>query len=395
MVSLLVASLAPARTAFAISPVVLHPPPDGDAVRAMWFYAGTLFDTTTSAQPVLDLCAREGINRLYCGGYSVWTNGTSTQKANMRSFLQAAHASGIRVEAEFGDTDWQEDAAKVRMKIDQILALHNATPTNSADNFDALHFDVEFWVDPSWTAAGTETARRLIAVNYLDNCLVNGREHLDSNGAASVDIGVDLSAHLENSDKLPTPFLYAGTTQSFLGHVFDLADDVVIMSYIDSAGSLYTWTSFELGVAIGKSRTIQLAAEIEPAPPANPINTFADNAPSGYVDMLWELEQFHASLSPAQRAALDGFAVFQYNGYGVEAPAPHNRADLDGDEDVDAADYSKLAGYLAGPAALASGLPRDGDFNEDAAVDLADFALFCRCYTGAGITSPIAAGCAR
>jgi hypothetical protein len=359
----------------------------------MWLYSGNLFDTNTAAQPVLDLCAREGINRLYLGAYAVWQNGTAAQKANLRHFLSTAQASGIRVEALAGDTDWQDRPDNVRLKLDQILALHKATPADGTDDFDAIHYDVEFWTHSLWTSAPDEAARRQIAINYLDNVLANARSHLDASGAGGVGLSVDLSAHLDNADRLPTPFLYNGVTQPFVGHVFDLVDDVVIMSYIDYANGLYNWTQFELNVAAAKGRTIQLGAHIEAVPPANPINSFADNAPSGYAAMTSVLEQFHEMLTPEQLAALDGFAVFQYVGYKAAVPNPRNRADLDGDRDVDPADYAKLAGYLAGPLSPAGGLARDADLDGDGFVTLADFAVFTRCFTGANTTVP--EGCAR
>ncbi|HRX84862.1 MAG TPA: hypothetical protein P5572_07580 [Phycisphaerae bacterium] len=380
---------------FALTPVTLHAPPDGDAVRAFWMYAGANFDTSSSAQPILDFCAREGVNRIYCGAYSVWQNGTATQKNNLRAFLTAAHASGIRVEALMGDTNWQFDDQKVRTKIDQMLTLHAATPGNQTDDFDAVHFDVEFWIDDAWGAAATEADRRQIAIDYLDNVLVNARTHLDAQGESDMEVAVDLSAHLENSDKLPTPFLYNGTTQSFLGHVLDRADDVVIMSYIDYASGLWGWTSFEIGVAAAKGRSIQFGADIQPVPPTLPINSFADNAPNGYASMATTLEAYHNLLSPAEAAVFDGFAIFQYTGYLAETPDPHNLADLDGDADADAADYARLAADLAGPDTLVTGLARDCDLDGDGAVTLRDFARFAACYSGAGVTAPVPTGCER
>lgn len=392
--SLVVASLLQAPVpAHALTPVVINPPPDGDAVRALWMYPGTLFDTPDGSQAVLDLCAREGVNRIYCGAYSVWHLGTTQKKNNLRAFIAAAHASDIRVEAEMGDTFWQQDPQKVRDKIDQMLTLHTATPTNSADDFDALHLDVEFWTDATWTSAGSEAERRQIAIDYLDNVLVSARAHLDLRGESDMELAVDLSAHLEKPDKLPTPFLYNGTTQPFLGHVFDLVDDVVIMSYIDSAAGLYGWTDFELGVAVLKGRMIQLGADIEVN--GLPINTFADNAPTGYASMTRELEAFHGLLTPAEAAVLHGFSIFQYVGYVAASPAPGQLADFDGDEDVDAADYAQLADALDGPSVPAAGLARDCDLDRDGVVDLRDFALLARCYTGAGASPPLTDECAR
>jgi hypothetical protein len=381
--------------AFSLDSVVLNPPPDGDAVRAIWLYAGTNFDSSTGAQAVLDFCAREGVNRIYCGAYSIWQLGTAQQKNNLRAFIEAAHASGVRVEAEMGDTHWQFDAQKVRDKIDQMLALHTATPTNDADDFDAVHFDVEFWVDPAWNAAGSETERRQIAIDYLNNVLANARTHLDSRGESDMEVAVDLSAHLENADKLPTPFVFNGTTQPFLGHVFDLADDVVIMSYIDFSSGLWNWTNFELDIAVSKGRTIQLGAAIEPVPPMLPINSFADDAPTGFAAMTATLEALHMMLTADQLVALDGFAVFHYNGYASEAPNPHNIADFDGDADADGEDHGRWVSYLSGPNEIVSGLGRDCDLDGDGAITLGDFARFAACFTGDGVAGPVPDACQR
>lgn len=380
---------------YALTPVVLNPPPDGDAVRAMWFYAGTIFDTSEESQVLLGFCAREGINWLYCGGYSVWTLGTAQQQANLRTFVETAHASGIRVEALFGGTDWQEDPAKVRMKIDQVLAMHTATPGNAQDDFDAVHFDVEFWLDDSWDAATTEAERQQIAINYLDNVLVNARNYLDTKGETDMDVDVDLSAHLENANKLPSAFAYDGSTQYFLEHVLDNTDHVIIMSYIDYTLGLWNWTNYELDLTVGKGRSIQLGADIQPVPPALPINSFADNSPTGYASMTQTLEEFHTLLSPGQLAALDGFSVFQYTGYLAEAPDPHNLADFDGDEDADLDDYELFESFLFGPGVAADGLARDADLDQDGEVDLLDFSWFTDCFTGAGITGPILDNCKR
>ncbi len=372
---------------YSLTTVELNRPPDGDAVRALWFYPGTIFDTGAASQELLDLCAREGVNRLYCGGYSVWTLGTTTQKENMRTFVETAHASGIRVEAMFGGSDWQEDPQKVRTKIDQVLAMHTATPAHSNDDFDAIHFDVEFWTDDSWDAAADEAARQQIAINYLDNVLVNARTYLDACGESDMDITVDLSAHHENSNHLPNPFFYNGTTQHFIGHVMDYVDDVAVMSYIDYASGLLNWTGFELDIAVAKGRKIQLGADIQPSPPAVPINTFADNSPTGYSSMTVTLESFHTLLTSSRLAALDGFAIFQYTGMINEAPNPYSIADLDGDEDVDLADYDHFAASLLGPGLAVEGLACDDDLDNDGEVTLTDFAILTRCYTGSGVSA--------
>jgi len=378
---------------YQLSPVVLWPPPDGDNIRAVWLYAGTKFDTAAASQAVLDFCAREGVNRIYCGAYSIWALGSEVQKSHLRTFIATAHASGIRVEAECGDTGWHNNPTLVRTRIDQILALHNATPENAADDFDAIHFDVEFWLDSSWTSAPDEAARQQIARNYLDNVLVNARNYLNAQGATGIDIAVDLSTHFNSSGMLPSPMVYNGVTQYFVEHVLDHVDDVVFMSYYDSVSSLLNTTSHELDWAAAKGRRVQLGANIQPGELS--INTFADNLPTAFAAMTTTLEDFHDALSPARRAALDGFSIFHYDGYAATEPQPHYLADLDGDGDVDGDDFTRFECYLWGPGVSAAGPARDRDFNLDGAVALDDFALFARCFTGSGGGGSSPAECQR
>jgi hypothetical protein len=360
----------------------------------MWHYpSASSFDNLTQAQAVLDFCAREGVNRIYSGSYATWTGGNATRKANLRSFLETARASGIRVEALLDGTDWQDNPALVQTRIDQILALHNASSSNPNDDFAAIHFDCEFWLDPTWT--GNEANKRQVAIRYLDNVLANARDFLALRNAAHIGIAVDLSSHFDASSFLPTAFAYDGTTQYFLQHVLDLVDDVVLMSYYDNTTALSNVSVPELDMAAAKGRRIQLGADVQPTPPEVASNTFADNAPTCHVAMTTTLESFHAGLSANRLAALDGFTVFHYGGYLSAMPAVRNIADWDGDGDADASDFNAFAPHLAGPDQAVAGLGRDADFDLDGDVDLADAALLQLCFTGPGISGPIPSACER
>lgn len=365
----------------ALMPVALYPPWDGDRVRAMWLYAAPgnlIVDSVAESQRVLDFCAREGINRICFGAYRIWALGSAEQQDQLRTFLAAAHASGIRVAALLDGIDWHENPALVRSRIDQILAINEATPDDTRDDFQAIHFDIEFWLDDSWD--GDETRRQQVARQFLDNVLVNARNWLDASGAAMLATGVDLSTHFDAAGMLPSVFDFNGQTKYFLEHVFDHTDDVVLMSYYDSVNALATTTLFELDLAAAHGRTLQLGANVQPD--ELPINTFADNLPTPYASMTRVLQDFHANLSPARLAALDGFCVFYYDQYVALAPPIRRTGDLDGDEDVDPEDLELFLRYLTGPGIPVSGLSRDADFDRNGTVDLEDLADFGRAFTG-------------
>lgn len=365
---------------FSLTPVSLRLPPDGNAIRAMWLYPSTYLDTSADAQAILEFCAREGINRIYFSSYAIVVLGTDTQRKNLQVFLRAAHASGIRVESLGGDVNWQENPAIVQTRLAQMLAFHNLTPNDSTDDFDAVHFDVEFWLDTPWDTPD-EATRQQIGRDYLDNVLVLARNYLDANGASELEIAVDLSAHFNSSHMLPSPMLYNGVTQHFVQHVLDHSDDVVFMSYYDSVSSLANTTYHELDWAAAKGRKVQLGANLQTN--EAPINTFADNSPTAFSSMTKTLEDFQSRLTPQRLAALDGFTVFHYTGYSDFEPSPRWLTDLDGDGRRDAADWLRLEPYLLGPGVPADGLARDADFTGDGFATLADVALFMQCLSSA------------
>lgn len=381
-----------------IVPVVLRPPFDGDAVRAMWLYAfanNLRVDSAEESQRILDFCATEGVNRLYFHVGSI-LGGASTLRDNLRTFIATAHASGIRVEALIDGVNEYASLATIQSRIAEVLALHDATPADQLDDFDAVHFDMEFWLGSAWSAAANESQRQDVARVYLDNVLVGARAYLDSAGAFDIEVATDLSSHFDVSSMLPSLMLYDGINQRFIQHAIDHADSVVFMSYIDSATGLLSWTGNELDYAAGKGGRIILGADMQPSPPEVAINTYADNFdPTPYARMTRELELFHTFLSPQRLAALDGFSVFHFDGYASQLPEPRNVADLDGDGDADLSDLEELIDSLVGPSDIATGLVRDGDLTNDGFVDLRDYARFTGCFTGSGITGPVADECLR
>ncbi len=384
---------------FELDPVTLRPPPDGDDVRAMWLYAfsnNLRVDDAIASQEILDFCAREGVNRIFFGAFNA-IHGTPEVQDNLRTFLQAANTSGIEVDALICGVEEYQNAPLVRTRIDEVIAFNNATSGNIQDDFAGIHFDMEFWLSSAWGNANNEGDRQDVAREFLDDVLINASDHLASIGEGQMPVGVDLTAHFDVAGMLPSPMLYDGSTQLFLAHVLDLTDSVVLMSYIDSPSGLEGWTDVELGIAAAKGRKLILGADLQPAPPEVPINTYADNfTPTPFSAMTKSLDGFHSLLNATQRSALAGFSVFHYDGYIGNEPSVRNIADFDADMDVDVAiDYLLFGLYYDGPDESATGLARDADFDLDGKVTLRDFAIFMQCFTGSGVSGPIPNSCLR
>jgi hypothetical protein len=378
-----------------LTPVVLRPPWDGDNYRAMWVYDSSgakIVNNVSTAQALLDFCAREGVNVLYFYTRAIIEGGSAAMQTKLRDLLRVAHASGIRVEALY-DAVHVPAASEVEGWCSALLAFHQATPADVADDFDAVHLDVEFWLNSPWS--DVEAGNQVVARTFLDDVLVSARAYLDEHGGTLVDLGCDLSTHFDATGMLPSPLLYDGVTQYFLQHVLDHADSVTLMSYYDSAGALLNTTYAELDQAAAKSRRIMLGADVAPVPTEHPNNSFADNTPTPYSAMTVALQNFHGLLTTTRRGALDGFAVFHYDYYPALTPNPLNRDDLNGDGTVNFADFTIWKTYYGVPGVPAVWAARDGDYDLSGSVDLADFAHFARCYTGDNCGCPVPEGCAR
>jgi len=383
---------------FEITPVLLNAAPDGDAVRAMWFYAppGNLrVDDSASAQAVLDFCAQEGVNRLFFSVRHV-VAASSQLRDNLRVFLATARASGIQVEALICGIEQYQNPAFIRSELDTVLAVQAATPADTADDFAGVHFDIEFWVSSAWRAASSEAERRPIARAFFDNVLVEARAHLDANGGSGLPIGIDLNSNIDTSAFLPSPFDYNGVNQLFIEHALDLTDTIVLMSYIDFPSGLMLWTRDELDIAAARGRRLTLGADIAPVPPEAPINSFADNfTPTPFSAMTTALEQFHTLLTAPRLAALDGFAVFHYDFYSAQAPQPRSVVDFDGDGNADALDFLLFESYFLGPDLPAPRVGNDADLDGDGSISMSDFARFQTCFTGPDCGCPVPADCRR
>jgi hypothetical protein len=107
--------------------------------------------------------------------------------------------------------------------------------------------------------------------------------------------------------------------------------------------------------------------------------------------MIVAREFYHESLSADRLAAIDGFAVFHYDGFLAETPRPRSIADLE----VSAGDFAQFESFFAGPVAAAVGRAFDADFIGSGAVDRADFSRFSLSYTGHRCARPVPAACQR
>ena len=149
-----------------VSAVAVPTPPNNNLDRAMFVWcgaagsAGDPLATDVKQQNLLNFCASNGVNVLFLDiwGYLGGGNWSTAHYQSMTKFVHYAHASGIRVMALAGNTDWGQNQQWVMNNIVRHVAQYNAladsaSTTNDAAAFDGLMLDVEYWTVPGYSAA--------------------------------------------------------------------------------------------------------------------------------------------------------------------------------------------------------------------------------------------------
>lgn len=184
----------------------------------MFVWVGT---PGTSADPLgqalITFCGSVGVNVLFLDiwNYLGGDNWTNARRDTMKSFIATANASGIRVYALAGNTDWGRNQQWVGRNIVRPLAAINAY----AHAFDGVLFDVEYWTDTGYDAQAN--------LPGLLTLLTTTRQVLGK--------PVGLFA---------TQWLMAGQTVNYRGEtktegqlMLDVADHIVVACYDNNAGT--------------------------------------------------------------------------------------------------------------------------------------------------------------
>lgn len=215
-----------------VSAVSIPVPPNGDCDRAMFVWipqvggANDPFNTDTTMNSLLSFCSSNGVNVLfldmwvYLGG----ANFSTAHAQTFQKFIHFAHASGIRVFALAGNTDWGHNQQWVMSNIVKNIAQYQAycvsNTTNTFGMFDGVVLDAEYWTTPGYTSV--EPAGMCDLMRAMRSVL-------------HIPVGFAPTVWLADSTSAALSFTYNGVTQLEGLHLMDNADFCVVQDYYNNS----------------------------------------------------------------------------------------------------------------------------------------------------------------
>lgn len=218
-----------ATTAFAtVTAVTIPTPPNSNLARGMAVWIPSVgassdpMKSDTNMQTLLNFCSSNGVNVLFLDmyGYLGGANWSTAHAQSFQKFIHFAHASGIKVYALAGNTDWGHNqqwvAANITKNIQQYQLYVASASTNLASGFDGVVLDAEYWTVSGYTS--TEPAGMCDLMNAMRKAL-------------SLPIGFMPTQWLADPSSAALVFTYNGVNQIEGNHLMDNSDFVVVQSY--------------------------------------------------------------------------------------------------------------------------------------------------------------------
>lgn len=220
-----------------VSAVSIPVPPNGDMDRAMFVWipqvggASDPFNTDTTMNNLLSFCSSNGVNVLFV---DIWVylggaNWSTAHAQTFQKFIHFAHASGIRVLALAGNTDWGHNQQWVMTNIIKNLAQYQAycasNSTNTFGQFDGVVYDAEYWTVSGYTSV--EPAGMCDLMRATRSVL-------------NIPVGFCPTVWLADSASAALTFSYNGMTQLEGLHLMDNADFCVVQDYYNNSSQQIT-----------------------------------------------------------------------------------------------------------------------------------------------------------
>ncbi|MCM1403913.1 MAG: hypothetical protein NC133_00160 [Prevotella sp.] len=185
------------------------------------------------AEQYLNFAQSQGINEIY---YCDSTFSTTTA-----NFIQTAERHGCKVYWLAGEYQWLTDESGL---IQNLQRYQNYQTNHSSAQFAGVYLDIEPHQDPNFEDERTE----------LLTILVNLAKKLKKD-YPSITFDFDIPFWLEDE------LVIDGVSQPAYAHLIDNADRTFIMSYRDTASTIYDTAKEEIAFATAKNKTIFLGVE--------------------------------------------------------------------------------------------------------------------------------------
>jgi hypothetical protein len=215
-----------------VTAVTIPTPPNSNLDRAMFVWipqvggASDPLSSDTNMQNLLNWCTNNGINVLFL---DIWVylgggNFSTTHAQTFQKFIHFAHASGIRVLALGGNTDWGHNQQWVMANVVKNIAQYQAycanNSTNTEGGFDGVILDAEYWTVNGYTS--TEPTGMCDLMKAMRSVL-------------QLPVGFAPTQWLTDPLSAALSFTYDGYTGLEGYHLMRHADFCVIQAYSNSA----------------------------------------------------------------------------------------------------------------------------------------------------------------
>jgi hypothetical protein len=282
--------------------------------RAMWiWHSSDIINNVNGARSALfNMCAAppgsqspyaiEGsvrsINVLYLYAHS-FVNGTSTQKANLRSLLSDAHARGIKVEFLDGASDWATTGKAYGEQYVDYAIQFNAAGATAAERFDGIQLDVEPYLLAGWFNQATWDS----FMGLLNDCEAKAQ-------AAGLPLGAAIPRWYDSNP---------GT--SYLRQVQAAVDYVAIMDYVDNTASMINDVKTEMQNAKELGKRVVVGFETMVLTPTS--TTFNEEGWGNMEGRIYDLNKYYQNES-----VFDGVAIHHLPTYSTLTQWGTGGADL-------------------------------------------------------------------
>ena len=210
-------------------------PPNSNMDRAMFVWVGTIgsasdpLSSDTKQNNLITFCGNNGVNVLYL---DIWNylgggNWTSGNRDTVKKFVSVCHASGIRVLALAGNTDWGHNLQWVGKNIVKRIAEFNGAGDSISSTYEGAWFDGVLYDVEYWTVGGYSSQAELPGLLDLMR---------STRQALNVPVGCFSTQWLVTSGSAQS-VTYNGVTQLEGYHMMDVCDHVSVACY-NNTGSV-------------------------------------------------------------------------------------------------------------------------------------------------------------
>lgn len=181
-------------------------------------------NTSPKQNAVIAFCIAQNINIIYLDMYNFLgsSNYTAPHVATVQSFIQLCTNNNITVYALAGDTDWSLPATLSFIQNSIITNIQNYNAASTVgQRFAGFTLDVEYWTDVGQTPTDGLTGL-LTVIKTMQSAL-----HMP--------VGCFAPFYLKDATNARTPVSYLGATKQEGAFLLDVADNVVVGAYRNTA----------------------------------------------------------------------------------------------------------------------------------------------------------------